>query len=506
MMMRPNSPLRCPPLFGTPRTPGRVTLGEGMGEIARRLGKPLMEHQQYMADVALEIDPATGLLAYPEVIVIGPRQNTGKSEWLFDLMTHRCVAKWPEGAQRVLYTAQTADEARLRWRDVHLTRLLKTRTIKSMFTPRLALNREAMLWHNGSHWSPISTTGKTGGTGDTIDLGVIDEAWSRPDFRTELSMGPAMDTRDWSQLVIASMIPGITRAKPGTWTYLKEKRRIGRARVEAGVNHGVAIFDFAAVEGSDPGDPRTWYSCMPGLGVTAAEAKIAARFNSLPLVDFCAEYLGWEPVETVATWTLLPQVTWDKHLDVDSAIVGPMALGVEITEDRTQAYIGVSGRRADGHWHGEIVEPGRKIPIGTLGTEWLERRVLELLEVWKPCTTVIDKRRPANSLIVPLTNAGYDVYTPNGPDITAACGQLYDRICDEPDPDRQDLTHLFHLGQNSLDRAVSMARKVEAGAGVFTFVRRNTEADISPLYAVVLAMLGVEVKGPLTVPDPEIFY
>jgi hypothetical protein len=71
--------LPVPPAFATKRTPGRPTLGPGVGQIARRLGKPLLPHQQYICDVALEINPATGLLAYGEVVFIGPRQSSGKS-------------------------------------------------------------------------------------------------------------------------------------------------------------------------------------------------------------------------------------------------------------------------------------------------------------------------------------------------------------------------------------------------------------------------------------------
>src|SRR5574342_181147 len=79
------------PLIGTPRSPGRPTLGPRAAEVARRLGKPLMPHQRHIADVALEIDPSTGLLAYRRVILIGPRQATGKSWLVLTTLTHRCV-------------------------------------------------------------------------------------------------------------------------------------------------------------------------------------------------------------------------------------------------------------------------------------------------------------------------------------------------------------------------------------------------------------------------------
>jgi hypothetical protein len=481
-------------------------------ELARRLGRPYMEHQEYMANVALEIDPATGRLAYDQVLIIGPRQNTGKTEFVLPYLTHRCISPWfgvVSGPQRVLQTAQTADDARTKWRDVYRERLLKAHTIKTMFRSRLSLNQEAFIWRNGSMWSPGSTTGKTAGTGDSLDVGFIDEAWSRPDFRTELGMGPAMDTRLNSQLLIASMIPGLSRAAPGTWGYLKEKRRIARARVEAGARNGIALFDWSAIEGSDPGDPRTWYSCMPGLGATVPQERIAAHYANLPLIDFCAEFLGWEPKETVPMWTTIPQRVWDGLEDTESEPVGAVALAVEMTRDRARGYLGTVGKRADGHWHMEVIEPGQKIPAGTVGVDWMEPRALEILAAQSICTTVIDKRRPAASLIQTIRNAGYDVSEPNGPDIQAACGRFYDRTGAATDPDapkRDDGTRIRHLAQPSLTRAVAVVKKIDQGAGAFTFVDRSSDDSIGPLYAMVLGMLGVELKWTAPLPELEIFY
>jgi hypothetical protein len=474
--------------------------------IAKRLGRPFMAHQEHMANVALEIDERTGRLAYSQVIIIGPRQNTGKTEFLLPYLAHRCTSPWFGGGQRVFQTAQTAEDARTKWRDVYKPRLERDRTIKSMFRTRLSKTQEAFIWRNQSMWFPGSTTGKTAGTGDTLDIGVIDEAWSRTDFRTELGMAPAMDTRPSSQLLVASMIPGLARALPGTWPYLKEKRALARARVEAGVRNGTCLFDFTAPEGADPGDPQTWYGCMPGLGITVPEERIAAHFTNLPLVDFCAEFLGWEPKETVAMWTTVPKTVWEGLEDLDSQPVGAVALAIEMDRDRRQGWIGVVGRRADGHWHVEVVEPGRKIAEDVVGVDWVEPRALEILADWQVCTTVIDKRRPAASLIVPLQNAGYDVTTPNGPDIQAACGRFYDRTGTKGDPARDDGTRIRHLSQRSLDRAIALTQKIDVGEGAFTFVNRGSNDDICPTYLGVLGMLGVELKWEPPMPELEIFY
>jgi hypothetical protein len=492
-----------------------------VAEVAERLGKPFMPHQRAIVDVALEIDPETGYLAYDQVVVIGPRQATGKTELLLPVMTHRCVAfdaaiaEWclrelgklvrPPDAQSVVYTAQTADEARKKWRRVHLARLEASRYRRD-FTAAVQRNQEILVWRNGSTWSPASTTGKTAGTGDTIDLPVIDEAWSRPDSRTELGMRPARLTRLWSQLWVASMIPGLSRAQPGSWPYLKHKRQVGRARVEAGVNQGTAFFDFAAPDGLDPGDPATWWLAMPGLGMIVPERLVASDFADMDLVDFCAEYLGWEPIESAPRWTVIRRETWAALLDRESRIDGTRAFAAEISDDRTSAYILTAGRRADGNWHVEVVEPGFKIAAGAAGIGWMEPRLVELIEDWKPCTTVINPRGPAASLIVPLRNRGFDVLTPNVNETAGACGRLFDATGETAPPERPPETWVFHLGQPELDRAWASARKYELGGGAFTFVHKSNGAAVGPLRGVALAMHGVEVKGPEILPEPEIFF
>src|SRR5660398_328406 len=69
------------PRWATSRRSSRDTLGPRIGELAKRLGTPVMPWQQMVADVGFEIASETGLPAYREVIVTMPRQN-GKTSLL----------------------------------------------------------------------------------------------------------------------------------------------------------------------------------------------------------------------------------------------------------------------------------------------------------------------------------------------------------------------------------------------------------------------------------------
>lgn len=498
-----------------------------------KVGAPLGRTGQRTAVsiVAIEAVPSRPVrclkVASPDGLFLAGRDlvATHNTELLLPVMTHRCIGfgpaltKWiretlgvapPEpGPQTVVYTAQTADLAREKWRDIHVARLQKS-VYRDQFHPRLTTNQEAMLWRNRSVWRPRSTTGKTAGTGDSIDVAVIDEAWSKQDSKTELGLRPAMMTRDWKQLWITSMIPGLSRALPGEWSYLANKRKMGRARVAAGMRHGTAFFDWAAPPGLDPGDPATWWLSLPGLGQTVQERAIASDFADMSsagnLVDFCAEYLGWAPdPDDKPRWTVITESTWNGLHDPHSQIAGPPAFALEFNQERTRARIGASGRRPDGNWHIEVVEPGDKIRSGTSGVSWATPRLIEMCQKQNALGVVIDPSRPARSEIPALRNAGIEVITPNHGDIAGACGRFYDRTGQEVG-EYDTGERLLHLDQPELRDALAEVRKWDHGLGAFTFVAKKTDGDLGDLYVCVLAMHGAEVLTPEPEVDPDIFF
>ena len=457
-----------------------------------------MPHQQYIADVSLEIDPDTGLLAYSEVVFIGPRQVTGKTELLLPVMAHRCLGFDHAGPQRVLYTAQNTEKGREKWRDVHVPRI-ESSSLRHLCNVRRQRNSEAIIWQNGSMWMPGSTTKKTAGTSDTIDMGVIDEAWAQSDSSVELGMRPAMMTRPWSQMWVTSMIPGISRAVPGTWSYLANKREIGRERVKNNIRRGTAFFDFTAPEGANPEDPETWLSCMGGIGRTVRIERIQEDCDSIDPIDFAAEYLSWAPNAKNMRWTLIKKDRWDSLLDEESQIENKLSLAAEIDDQRAAGWIGAAGKRYDEDWHIELIEPGNKIAPMASGVDWMENRIVEIWEKQKPYCVVIDPRRPASSLIVPLRNRGIKVITPDQNSTAAACGRFYDYT--GANADFKSTTRLHHLGQYDIDDSLANSRKLETGVGSFTIVKKGSSSGISPLYVVILALYGSELAPDMVPAD-----
>ena len=505
---RMHSSIDCRPLFATPRTPTRRTLGPRVGQIAAILGKPLMPWQVDLADVALEVVPADNprgwRLAYDSVTLVVMRQQ-GKTELTFPLMTHRATGFGE--AQQIRYTAQTAFDARKKWEDIHVARLRES-PLRGLFRTRMQQSRELMVWSNGSMWGPVSPTGKSTGTGDSLDMAVIDEAWSRPDSKAELGFRPAMLTRENRQLWRVSMVPGPTRSRLADpkrksafdSAYLRGAMRKGRAAVRNGVTHGTCYVEFGAPKGSDPADPATWWGCMPALGHTIGEEAVQSDFDDFALDDFCAEYLSWWAQDEIPSWTTIKKPTWSALHDPFSSAAGSVAVAAECTDDRTLGYLGICGRRADGDLHLEVVEPGHDVPLGTAGVEWMFKRLMEFIKKWDPLAVVIDPKGPANFLIPLLRREKVDVITPNIPAIEGSCGRLYDATGQEvqewsPESGEEPPVRIRHIGQSELDKAVAGARKLTSPTtGTFRWARVASVANIAPLYAVNLAMHGYELK------------
>lgn len=488
--LRPSSAL-CPPLYATKRTPSRETLGPRVAQIAELLGKPLMPWQKYVMDVALEVD-SEGLPAYHTVVLVVMRQN-GKTELLLPLMTHRATG-WGFN-QRILYTTQTASKAREKWQDIHVKRL-KESPLAPMFQTRLRLNQEAMMWTNGSMWSPGAATAKTGGTGDTLNLGIIDEAWSRPDNRTEVGMRPAMLTQANRQMWICSMVPGASRASGIDSMYLRQKMRAGRKLVEQGSTSGIAYFEWSAEAGMDPSDPATWWSCMPALGHTIGEANIKADFDSMDVIDFCAEYLGWWPQENKPMWRFIKETTWDALRDPTSQIEGRISIGIDIDPERRHAAIAVAGKRSDGDWHVEVIEPGGEIPDNVTDIDWLYSRLPQLVTAHEPLAVVMDGKSPARSMLTPMSSQGVNVELPNGLEVAGACARFYDATGQAGGEPGADAVRVRHLGQRSLNAAIAVASKMTSPTnGTFVYARTGGAGNLAPLYAATLAMHGYEMNA-----------
>lgn len=468
----------CPPRWATPRNPGRPTLGPRVAQVAKLLGKPLMPWQRLVADVALEIDPATGLLAYRDVVITVPRQS-GKTTLMLAVMVHRALGfRLP---QVITYTAQSRIKAREKWEDEHLP-ILASSPLKGRYRVRKTTGNEAILWSNGSKHGIEAPTDKAG-HGPVLDLGIVDEAFAREDSRVEQAMKPAMITRPSAQLHVLST------AGTAKSSYLRAKVNSGRMRCEAGVVSTAAYFDWSAPDDSDPADPATWAACMPALGIVRADgtgvrvATIQAEFDTWELPDFRRAYLNQWLDAFPEEWLVISQGDWRALTDPRSVAVDPVAFAVDMNPERDAVSVGIAGRRPDGLLHVELVHPRPSL-------DTVVGRVAEMAARWNPCAVVVDPAagNPAASLITGLEDAGVEVLKPSAREVVQGCGQFYDAVMG---------AGLRHLGQPDLDAAVAAAVQRPLG-DAWAWARKHATGDISPLCAATLAAWGHGVRAPVS--------
>jgi phage terminase large subunit-like protein len=463
----------CPPRFGTKRSPDRLTLGPAVGAVAQKLGKPFMPWQQTVADVVLEIDPETGRLAYQEFGLTVPRQS-GKSTFVLAKAVHRASATGFFGErQRIVYTAQTRQKAREKWEEDYAADLEASKVFASRIKVHKGNGNEHIRFANGSRFGIEANTEKAG-HGGTLDEAYIDEAFAQPDNRLEQAFRPAMITRANKQLGWIS-----TAGWLGGSPYLSAKQKMGRAAVEQDLRRGVAYFEWSADEDADPADPAVWRDCMPALGFTIDEEAIRAEFDGYVLsermVDFRRAFLNQVVSKDADEEPVMPGEAWAASLDERSRITSGHRFAVDVSPTRSWSSIGVAGATGE-RIHVELT--GRNGDLDHRpGTAWVVPRLVEMRESRPDLTVTIAAGAGAESLVPDLEDAGFTVEVLSGRDVMAACGLMFDLVTTD---------RLRQIGQPSLTAALVGARRKETDNG-FTYARRKSTQDITPLYAVTLA-------------------
>lgn len=459
------------------------------------MGTPPMPHQRYMADVALEVDPETGILAYRKVGLSIPRQQ-GKTQQILATMIHR-IRAWSR--QNVNYAAQTRLMARQRWEDEFLVAMEQSKPMAGKFRARKGNGNEAIIWSKTRSKLGIVSNTEKAGHGPPLDLGMIDEAFAHIDARLEQAFTPAMATRPMAQLHWASA--GGTEQS----IWLNEQRERGREQIEALWRSGLALwpaqayFEWFAPDELDRNDPATWFTCMPALCPTetgclcdpervwrhtVTVATIRADKENLEPEEFDRAYLNRTRKKAPPPDPNVPSKQWPDRAETGSQVGDEIAIAVDISPLREASSIAVYGLRADGIGHAEVIDHRP-------GTDWVVARLAVLRERYNPVAIALDAKGPAGSLLIDLSKLDSpivppaeakkpkrgDLAIPTMIDVAASCGQFADAV-------RQGT--LRHIDQVQLNVAMAGARSRPLG-DAWAWARKAADVDISPLVAVTLA-------------------
>jgi hypothetical protein len=484
------------PKFATRRTPERPTYGDAVGKLAKLLGTPLMPWQQYVVDVALEIqsieagDPSPGEWAFDEVVVTTPRQ-AGKTTLIRPVMVHRC-GTYPQA--RVWMTAQSGRHARRRWMDA--TDIL-VQHLSNKVKRKIGVGHEELRWlATNSTLEPFAPN-QDSLHGETPDLVTVDEFWTfDAEAAEELQQAylPGFTTKD-AQAWLTSTAGDVTSA------WFNEARASGRASCEEDVQLGTAFFEWGipdVVDGEsvESLDDATVLELVlanhPSNGHTLRPASIASAQAKMSRSEFLRAYGNL----TDSTSGRPPEISRHiiasalSHVAVDGIPMdSPVGMSVEVDPDRRESSISVAWRDTKGIAHSKVL---RSDP----GTRWLAAEVVRLVEDGNVPIVAINDAGPAKDIAdelerleVPVLRVGYS-------DFSAACVRWWDEL-HETDVDGKPAPTVQHCGHPRFVDAIDTVRRIKVRSGAAWVFRH----DIEPIPAVVSNVLSVWAFDHL--PEPE---
>jgi hypothetical protein len=413
------------------------------------LGTPLLPHQRWVVDVALE--QADGRPAYREVILTTPRQS-GKSALLLSLMVWNALRG---KRRRIAYTAQTGSDARKKLKLEFAPAVMDSELAKVVESVRLSNGEESIVFRNGSRIEALPST-LTAGHGMTLQGGgFIDEAMADVDDRREQAMLPAMATCRDAQLWVVST------AGTAQSAYLQRKIQLGRDSAIQQQTSGLAFFEWSAPEDADADSPETWRACMPGLGTLTDEPFVTHARQTMSDGEFRR---GWLNQFTKSEERVVPEELWNQVLTDRVWPDQGLTFCADVTLDRARASIAV----ADTNGVVELIDNDD-------GTNWLPARLVELAKKHNG-RVVVDAYGPAGNLVDMLD--GVDVVKYGTRDCVSAANAFYDAVMNNDG--------IAVRPHDALNAAMASAKKKPVGSG-WLWARTDPAADLSPLHAATVA-------------------
>lgn len=483
--------------------PERVgSYGDEAIDLAAEAGRELDDEQKLGVDALLSYGPGGRWVAL-ESAIIEARQN-GKTAGVLLPPTLFDLFLLPP--DRIVWTAHLFRTARDAFDDfcacIDYSRTLSKRVKKITY----GHGEEAIELHNGAKLEFLARSGG-GGRGLGGKRVVFDEALILPSGVVG-SLLPTLSARQDPQVNYGSSA-GTERSE-----YLARLVRRGRAGGDPSLiwveycapgswkqppcEQGKKCTHMVGAPGCALDNEEYWKFANHALGSRITYDYVRAERRAMPIREFGRERFGWHE-EVTEESSPIPQKPWMDLVDVDSEPVDPVAIALEVANDRSTAAIGIAARRDDGKFHVEVIK-------SDTGVGWVVDDLVTLRDRWSPCVIVLDDRSEAASLLPDLKKRGLKV-RPRDPDtkqklkrgelivttwasdLARACGQFYDAVMD------QETVQLRHLNQPELNESVRGAAWRPLG-NTRAWSRTEATTDPCPLIAVTLALHGLLTYGP----------
>lgn len=452
------------------------------------------EAQQFVIASSLREQP-DGRWVAKEVGIEEPRQN-GKGE---TIEGRECLGLFYLDERKLIHSAHefaTASEALDRMDD----RIAQNPRLKQRVRSVKRSHGEEGVYLKDGRKLLYKTRTKGGGRGFSADFLGMDEAMyiaeaflgalmpvisARPNPQIWY-MGSAVDRKTMDHgVVFARLRRRALEHKPGRMAYFGWSA--------AYVDGEVVWSAPADVPPDAAADPEVIARANPALGIRIdIDHVIETELEAMDHETFCVERLGvgdW-PDTTGAAEQVISDDDWDALEDRASHRSGPVVFAFDVRPDRRRASVAVAGHRPDGLRHVEIVpstKDGRDLP----GTDWLSDRLRQLQDEHQPQEIVCAARSPAASLVAKLADRGVDVTELDEAEHAKACGDLVDGVTEKS---------FRHLGTREMRSALKGAVQRVRDDGSWTWSRKNSNTDISPLVAATLALRRAELMQSTTEP------
>ena len=259
----------------------------------------------------------------------------------------------------------------------------------------------------------------------------------------------------------------------GEWTSERGLCRDPECRHKPGTG-GCQLDDLDKVRQANPAHPRR-----------ISLEYIRSERRAMPVAEYMRERLGWweDPPREDESTSPFPVEQWHALADSDSRIDpgSPIVFTVDVSWDRSRAWIAVAGLNQHGIPHGEVAHTN-------FGTDWVLAWLVQRVAARAPMKIGLQGgNSPVSSLIEPLEKAFGDVVeTMAGPDLTRAHGALFDAIT---------AGSVAHIGQEQVDDGITRGVPKTLGDG-WVLDRRNSSVDVAGAVAVIEALYLLQTTEP----------
>lgn len=454
------------------------------------VGITLLPWQKWLLIHALELRE-DGLYRFRTVVTLVARQN-GKTLVMMILALWHIYVR---GSRTVIGTAQDLTNAEKAWGEA-VEMAEGVDELEAEIAHVIQTNgKKSLLLESGTQYR-VAAASRRGARGFTGDLVLLDELrehqnWDAWGASTKTTLArPKAQVWCFSNAgdalsIVLRYLRALAHQALGWPDGNADEAAIGGAEdlTEDDLEDGdsLGLFEWSAPPDCARNDRKGWAHANPSMGYTITERSIASAMRTDPVSVFLVEVLcRWI---TTANGGPFPEGKWDATRNDASRIAAgsKRAVAVDVSWDRTMAYVGKAGYTEDGRPQGEI-------DAQRAGTDWVIPYLVERREQIG-AIVVQSNNAPVSSLIDDMKAAKLEDGSPanlpivewSGADLGRATGSVFDLI------ETETVVHTSHPG---LDIAAATARVKPVG-DAWVIDRKTSPSDAAPLIAWIGAVWGL---------------